>query len=161
MPRYSTSTSIYVILPGLPNTTTNTTLIQQHADRVSGLIGSYVGRWYTVSGWTTAASTPQEVQECSDGLTAQRTMRSLFTRDAQNKNEWVDDWAKQAMKWLSAVSEREAVILDSTGAESPLASTGKLIMGTRGSYTPIFDVDTATAWSIDSDLIDSIDSDRS
>lgn len=160
MPRYSTSTSIYTTLPGLLTSTANTTLIQQHADRVSGIVDGYVGRWYSVSGWTAASVTPQIVQHISDSITRQLTMQSLFTQDGQNKNEWVNTLADQAWKDLKAISGQELIILESDGSEADRASAGALVEATRENFTPIFDVDTDTSWAVDSDLTDSMSDDR-
>lgn len=160
MPRYSTTTSIYTMLPGLVATSTNDSLIQQHADRVGGMIDSYVGRWYAVSGWTTASSTPQSVQLWSDALTAQLTMRSKFTADGQNKNEWVKELADQAIKDLEGIRDRELIIIDSTGTEASLATVSALVTATRHRYTPIFDVDSELNWKVDPDLKTQIESER-
>lgn len=161
MPRYSTTTSIYTMLPGLPTSTANDSLIQQHADRAGGQIDAYVGRWYDVSGWTTSATTPQSVQMWSDAITAMLSMRSRFTQDAQNKNEWVSDLAEQAYKDLKMVADQELVIMDSTGTESGRAATAVLVEATREQYTPIFDIDRDLNWKEDPDLLDDISSDRS
>ena len=161
MARYSTSTSIYTMLPGLPNTTTTTTLIQQHADRISGTIEGYVGRWYAVSAWTSASTTPQIIQDISDAITAQKTMRSIFTKDAQNRNDWVNDLAEQAVDDLKAINEQKLMVFDSTGAEASRQPSGAFVSSTRGTYTPIFDLDSDTSWGTDSDLRDQIESERS
>src|SRR3972149_6862014 len=97
MARYSTSTSIYMALPGLSNTEQTKNIIQYHADRVSGLVNSYVGTHYQVSGWTTTASTPQMILSISDRLTSMYVMRSVYTQDAQNANEWVEQLGEQAL----------------------------------------------------------------
>ncbi len=160
MARYSTTTSIYQMLPGLPTSTANDTLIQQYADRVGGLVDGYVGRWYKTSEWTTTASTPQIVLQISDGLVAMHTMRSKFTRDAQNRNEWVDDLGNQAIKDLEGIRDQKLIVLDSTGSESSRAVTATLVEATRETYTPVFDLDADTGWSVDVDLLDDISSDR-
>lgn len=160
MPRYSTITSIYQMLPGLPTSTANDSLMQQYADRVSGLIDGYVGRWYAVSGWTTASATPQIIQQISDNLIAMNTMRSKFTKDAQNKNEWVEDLGSQALKDLEAIRDQKLIVLGSTGSEAARASNAALIEATHESYTPIFDVDSDTGWGVDADLLDDIAADR-
>lgn len=160
MGRYSTATSIYRMLKGVPSTTANTQLIQQVADRASGIIDGYVGRWYSVAGWTSSSSTPQIIQSISDRLVAQQTMRYLFTKDGQNKNEWVEELGAQAREDLQAIMKQDLIVLDSTGTEATRASTAPLIEGTREQYTPVFDLDDESAWTVDSDLTDDISSDR-
>ena len=158
--RYSTFTSIYVMLPGINKTNPNDILIQQHADRISGKINSYVGRCYNVSGWTTAALTPQAIQLWSDALTAQLTMRSKFTSDGQNRNEWVNELAKDALEDLEKVREKDLKIFNSDGTEATLVSGSSSVQSTRKDFTPIFDVDKDINWVVDPDLIDSIADDR-
>lgn len=156
MPRYSTTTSIYTMLPGIASTGPRDALITQNANRVGGIIDSYVGRWYKISNWTTTATTPPVIQEISDALTAEKTMRSLYTKDGANKNEWVEEQAKQAWSTLKAISKQELMVFDSDGSESERQPSGAFIQSTHGDYTPIFDVDTDTAWKVDSDREDDI-----
>lgn len=160
MARYSTTTSIYQMLPGLSTSTSNDALIQQYADRVAGLVDGYVGRWYSVGGWTTSSATPQIVLQISDSLVAQAVMRSRFTKDGQNRNEWVEDLGRQAVKDLEAIRDQKLIVLGSTGSEASRADTATLISGTHREYTPIFDIDADTAWAVDIDLADDIADDR-
>ncbi|MDI6756440.1 MAG: hypothetical protein QME32_00290 [Endomicrobiia bacterium] len=148
------------MLPGLTTSTSSDALIQQYADRVAGLVDGYAGRWYDVGDWTTSSSTPQIILQISDSLVAQAVMRSRFTKDGQNRNEWVEDLGRQAIKDLEAIRDQKLIVLDSTGGEAGRASTAPLVEGTRENYTPVFDIDADTAWTIDSDLSDDIADER-
>lgn len=148
------------MIPGLPSSIANDTLIQQFGDRIGGLIDSYVGRWYNVASWTTASSTPQVVLQISDSLVAMWIMRSRFTKDAQNKNDWVEDLGNQAIKDLEAIRDQKLIVLDSVGSEVSRATTAPLVEATRETYTPIFDVDSDTGWAVDGDLLDDIADER-
>lgn len=161
MARYSTVTSIYTMLPGLATSTAYTNLITQHANRVGGLIEGYVGRWYKFSSWTTSAATPQIIQQISDAKTAQLTMRSIFTKDGQNRNEWVNELAEQAQKDLEAINSQKLMVFDSDGSESSRQASASFVTATRKDYTPVFDMDKETGWGVDDDLLDKIDSERS
>lgn len=160
MARYSTSTSIYLVLPGLANTDLNTQLIQLHADRISGMIGGYVGARYSVSGWTTASATPQMIQSISDRLASQATMRSLYTQDAQNANEWVNELGEQALEELKMIAKGELAVIADSGSEAARATLRNFVRGSRKDYTPVFDLDDATSWVVDPDLLTQINSDR-
>lgn len=156
---YSTNTSIYTILPGLTNNSTTTDIINQHIARIAGKIDSYViGRYNTV-GWTSASSTPQIIQQISDALVTKWTMKSLFTRDGQNRNEWVEEFAKEAKEDLEKISKGELAVTLNGAEESESASSQ--IDSTRKDYTPIFDVDSDLDHAIDNDLLDDIGDDRS
>lgn len=154
--RYSTNTSIYTMLTGLTNNSTTTGVINHHIIRVSGKIDSYVFRRYNPSGWTSLSSIPQIIQQISDALVAQYTMRSLFTRDAQNKNDWVEELAKEAKEDLEKIRNGNLPITLNQSEES----TETLIDSTRKGYTPVFDMDEVINSTIDSDLLDSIADDR-
>lgn len=148
------------MLPGLNNTSQNDQLISQYADRSGGIIDGYVGTWYDISLWTTAAGTPQMVLQISDALTAQMTMRSLFTRDGQNKNDWIKEIAEQAIKDLEGIKKREIRLYDSSGSEATRRASGNFVTSTRAAYKPVFDMDSDLSWKIDTDLLDKISGDR-
>ena len=97
---YSTSTSIYTMLPGLTNNSANTAIINQYNTRVKGKIGNYVIGLYNPANWTSAGSTPPGIIQISDSIVAMWTMRSLFTRDGQNVNNWVAELGHQALEDL-------------------------------------------------------------
>jgi len=135
-------------------------MIRLHADRIGGLIDSYVGKKYDVSGWTSSSSTPQIIQSISDRLVSQYTMRSVFTQEGQNVNEWVNELADTAMDELKSIASGDMVILDSNGSEASKPSRANSIRGNRKDYTPVFDVDKDTSWSMDGDLNDAIQDSR-
>lgn len=160
MSRYTTDTSIYLMLPGILSSTANNSLISLYVDTVGGVVDSYVGRWYQVTGWTSPTTIPGAVIDASNALVTARTMRSIYTKDAQNKNEWVDDWEKRAYTFLEGVRDQELIILGPAGTESPKATTATLVEATREDFTPIFDIDSDLSWKEDSDLLDEIAGER-
>lgn len=154
---YSTITSIFIKLPGASeDASTTTDIIKQHISRVGGKIDSYVIRRYDVSGWTSASSTPQIIQKISDALVSKFTMLSLFTRDAQNKNEWVNELAKEALEDLEKIRNGELAI----SLNQSEISTQTEIDSTRKAFTPVFDMDDDLSSAVDEDLLDSIADDR-
>lgn len=153
---YSTSTSIYIGLPGLTNNSTTTDVIAQQIVRVGGKIDAYVSSRYDVTGWTSPSSTPQIIQDISDRLVMKRSMLSLFTMEGQNKNEWVMDLAKEALKDLEAINKGK-ILVTLAGSEESTSTKSK---STRSSFTPIFDVDDPLDQLVDPDLLDDINSDR-
>ncbi len=154
---YSTNTSIYILLTGLTQNSSTTDVINQQITRIKGKIDSYVSSRYSVTGWTTVASTPQIIQDISDRLVAKRTMMSLWTRDGQNVNEWVNELAEEALEDLKRISKGE-ILVTIDGSEE---STNLDVSSTRKDFTPVFDVDNVLNQQVDPDLIDEIDSERS
>lgn len=160
MGRYSTTTSIYRMLPGLNDSPSSDLLIRQHADRVGGIIDSYVGRWYAVSGWTAASATPQQIQAYSDAITAELTMRSVYTQDGQNQNAWVTALSDRAWADLKLIQEQKLLVMDSDGTEADLSARGAFVSGSHSAYTPVFDMDAPESWAVDADLTRDIGADR-
>jgi phage gp36-like protein len=154
---YSTNTSIYTMLPGLNTSAANTAIIDQYITRVAGKIDNYVINRYSPGGWTSASSTPPGIIQISDAIVAMWTMRSLFTRDGQNRNEWVDDLGGQALKDLNKIANGEISLADnSSGRESENTQ----IESTTEDYHPVFAIDEPEDWEIDPDQLDDISDDR-
>ena len=154
---YSTFTSIYTMLPGLNTSAANTAIINQYITRVTGKINSYVIDLYNPASWTTATSTPPAIILISDAITAMWTMRSLFTRDGQNRNEWVADLGAQALKDLDKISKGEISLANNSSTKE---TTNTLIESNTEDYTPIFNIDESEDWIIDADQLDDISDDR-
>jgi len=154
---YSTSTSIYTMLPGLTNNSATTAIINQYNTRVKGKIGNYVIGLYTPANWSNAASTPPGIIQISDSIIAMWTMRSLFTRDGQNVNNWVAELGKQALEDLKKIADGEITLVNNSGG---LETTKTQIQSSSEDYTPIFDLDEPEDWIIDTDQLDTISDDR-
>lgn len=154
---YSTITSIFIMLPGVKNNSITTSIISQYNNRIGGKIDAYVFNRYDPTGWTSAASTPQLIQHISDALVAKNSMKSLFTQDGQNKNEWVNDLAKEALEDLEKIRAGELPIT-LNGAE--VSGRTVEIDATREEFTPVFDMDGDLSHAVDPDLISSISDDR-
>ena len=154
---YSTNTSIYTMLPGLNTSAANTAIINQYITRVAGKIDNYVLNLYNPSGWTTAASTPPGIIQISDALVAMWSMRSLYTRDGLNINDWVADLGEQALKDLEKIANGEISLADNS---SKRVSINTQVESSTEDYMPIFNLDESENWEIDSDQLDDIADDR-
>ena len=154
---YSTSTSIYTMLPGLSTSAANTAIIDQYITRVAGKIDGYVINRYSPAGWTSAASTPPGIIQISDAITSMWTMRSLYTRDGQNINEWVAELGEQALKDLDKISSGEISLANSSSEREGINTQ---VESTTEDYTPIFDIDESENWIEDPDQLDDISNDR-
>jgi len=154
---YSTSTSIYTMLPGLTNNTANTAIIDQYITRVKGKIDNYVIGLYSPGDWTTAASTPPGIIQISDSIVAMWTMRSLFTRDGQNVNNWVAELGKQALEDLEKIASGEINLVNNSSSREGIHTQ---ISSDTEDYTPIFNLDEPEDWIIDNDQLDDISDDR-
>lgn len=157
MTTYSTEASIRIMLPGLRDNSTTTDIISQYNSRVAGKIDAYVFNRYDPIGWTSSASTPQLIQQISDALVAKNTMKSLFTSDGQNRNDWVGTLAEEALEDLEKIRKGE-LPLTLNGAEA----SGRTVEidATRKEFTPVFDMDNDLSDVVDPDLLDDINNDR-
>lgn len=155
---YSTSTSIYTMLPGLNTSAANTAIIDQYKDRVAGKIDNFVIGLYDPSGWTSQSTTPPGIIQISDAIVAMWTMRSLFTRDGQNKNDWVEELGKMAGMDLKKIASGELKLADNNSKRIKMAI--QLVESTTEDYSPTFNLDSSENWETDPDQLDAISDDR-
>lgn len=155
---YSTSTSIYTMLPGLNTSAANDAIINQYKDRVKGKIDNFIIGLYDPSGWTSASSTPPGITQISDAIIAMWIMRSLFTRDGQNKNDWVEELGKMAIMDLKKIASGELKLADNSGKR--VNTSIQMIESTTEDYHPVFDIDEPEDWTLDSDQLEDISDDR-
>jgi len=155
---YSTSTSIYTMLPGLNTSAGNTAIIDMYNSRIAGKINNFIIGLYNPSGWTSASSTPPGIIQISDAVVAMWTMRSLFTKDGQNKNDWVEELGKMAIMDLKKIGTGDLKIADNNSKIIPMVS--QQIESTTEDYHPVFDIDEPEDWTIDSDQLEDISDDR-
>jgi len=163
---YSTGTTILILLPGLPQTTTtspaytNTTaLISQHIDRADNIINSKIATRYDVSSFTT--SVPPLLKTISEDITSFFTYRSEFSSDNQNFSEWTDKF-KEAMALLDELRKGDLDLVDSGGniIDEVTTSSVDRIESTTQNYQPFFDEDDSINWKVDGDKITDIEDNR-
>ena len=159
---YSTATSILVILPGLPQTTTVTpaytntiAIISRHITRADNIINGKIAARYKITDLLT--SVPPLLQTIAEDITAYYTYRSLFSGDNQNANEWTDKFM-EAMKTLDEIHKGDIDLVDSTGAliEEWQSSTSTFVDSTTKDYQSVFDMDETLDWDVNQSLKDEI-----
>ena len=160
---YSTYTSILLILPGLPQTSTaegyteTVSIIQSHQSRADSIIDSKCARRYSVP----FATTPTLIQTISEDLTSYFAYRSFFTQDNQNKNEYYEEIAKNALELLEEIRAGKIDLVDSSGnVVDERATTDSELIDTSTDYQSFFDIDSTTSWGFNSDEIDSVGDNR-
>ena len=162
---YSTSTTITLLLPGLPQTTsaaghsTTIAVIEQHIARADNVINGKIALRYNVSSFSTLV--PPLLKTISEDITSYYSYRSFFSSDNQNFNEWTDKY-KQAMELLEDLREGDMDLVDSSGDIITEVTTSAVdkIESTTQDYQPFFDEDEVTDWNVDSDKLDNIRDDR-
>ena len=162
---YSTNTTITLLLPGLPQTTTATghsatiAVIDQHIARADNIINGKIAMRYNVS--SLASNVPPLLKTISEDITSYYSYRSFFSSDNQNFNDWTDKF-KEAMALLDEIREGDMSLVDSSGNIIDEISTSQVdkIESTTQNYQSFFDEDDVTEWAVDSDKLDSIEDNR-
>jgi phage gp36-like protein len=157
---YCTAANIISQIPLLPQTTTaagytaTAAIIASHISRADALIDGKCAARYTVPFTTT----PALVQSISEDITSYYTFRSLFSRDNQNINSWVDRY-KEAIKMLDEIRDGN---LDLVGAVelTPEKEIEERITSTTENYYPFFDVDSDLSWAFNADELDDVGDNR-
>lgn len=163
---YSTATSILIILPGLPQTTTSSgytataALIGSHITRADNIINGKIARRYDVGGFVSSA--PPLLQTVSEDIASYFSYRSLYSSDNQNFNEWTDKF-KDAMTILDEILNGDLDLVDSSGnliSERESTTTNGEVDSNTIDTQSFFDVDEPTEWAFDSDMLDTVAGNR-
>jgi hypothetical protein len=164
---YSTNTSILILLPGLPQTTTSAgytstlALIEDHIARADNVINGKIAKRYDVSGFDTTGSVPPMLITISEDISSFYTYRSLYSSDNQNYNEWMDKF-DEAMELLNEIRDGDIDIVNSTGSiiEERTSATQDKIISSTENYQTFFDIDEPTDWKFDDDRKDEVADER-
>jgi hypothetical protein len=163
----STATTVIPLLPGLPQVagtagfTEISALVTSHIRRAEGIVMSKVSRRYDMSGYTITTAPPL-TKTLTEDISSFFTYRSEFSSDNQNFNDWTDKF-NDAMTILDEIMNGNFDLVDTAGALIPsrTASADNLIATSTENYTPTFGEDSVTAWAVDTDKLDSLNSSRS
>ena len=162
---YSTNTTITLILPGLPQTTsaaghsTTLALVDQHIARADNVINGKIAIRYNVANFT--STVPPLVKTISEDITSYFTYRSLFSSDNQNLNEWTDKY-KESIQMLDDIRNGDMDLIDENGniiGEKETSDVDK-IESTTQDYQPFFDEDEPIEWAVDGDKLTNIKDNR-
>ena len=143
------------MLIGVTSTVLSDAAVGLHITRAENIINHYLSKRYTVP-FTTV---PPLIETLTIDIAAYFIMRSLVTKDSQNKNDWVDDLLKTAKEELKDLADGKRNLLDSSG--TPIAQLEvNDISSNRQGYTPVFDMDAVENQNVDSDLLTDIANER-
>jgi len=162
---YSSVTSILGFIPDLPQTNTmagytaTAAIITAHITRADNLINAKISNRYDVSAFV--SNPPPLLISLSEDITTFYTFRSLYSSDNQNFNEWTDKF-KDAITMLTEIHDSEMDLVGSTGSVLPERTETAHIMidSNTKNYTPAFGEDDSLDWSVDSEKLSDLTSDR-
>lgn len=161
-----TYTSILLLLPGLPQTSTDAkftetvNLINSHRIRADNIINSTIAKRYDVTQFT-STSIPPLLKTIAEDITAYMTFISLYSADNQNRNEWIEKY-ETALDTLKKIRDGELDLVDSSGniISERKSSTTDWVSSSTEEYTTFFNIDSATNWAFDTDLLNDVSDER-
>lgn len=164
---YTDAATILGLNTWLPQSTTavgytNTlALIGNHLTRAEGIVNSYIADRYDITSFYTTTGGPVQLKAISEDLTAYFTMRTLYSGENQNYNEWVDKY-NEMMAQLEMIREGKLALTDDTGTPFSERTSERvtLIESTTEDYAPYFDEDDSLDWRVDPDKLDDISDNR-
>ena len=163
---YSTYTAILTMLPNLPQSATTTSevytttaqLVCQHLIRAYNLINAKLAKKYAVPFAT--SNIPPLCATLNEDIACYYTMRSLYTRDAQNNSEWVVEHYDKAIKTLDEIAECKINLIDASDVliADRVSASNKIQTSTP--YAPVFELDEETDWQVDSTRLEDVETAR-
>lgn len=84
-------------------------------------------------------------------------MKSIFTGDAQNTNNWTQGFYDQNISLLKDIQDYKKDLLNTTGSAISERGFTSTDIQCSTEYSPTFDMDTSSAWAIDQDRLDDIE----
>lgn len=160
---YTTAGAILELNPALPQTTSasgytqTVTIVSSHITRADGIIDAKLARRYSVP----FSTTPPLVRTLSQDITNYFVFRSFFNSDNVNRLEEKSEYYNMAMDTLNEIMKGNMDLVDTAGSVLTEVNADNVMYSTVEDYTPFFNVDDSTSWKFDSDLLDSVRSDRS
>ena len=163
---YATTTSISELLPRYlsGNTTTSdtagTNIFSRHVDRAEGIVMTYAGVRYDVSGFrvaTTTTNVPPLLRSLAEDIACWYAARGSYVQDGQLKQEYADKYREMLVQ-LEEIRDGKTGLAYTDGAAVPPRST-RFVSNTQ-TYTPVFDMDGPETWDVDPDQLSDIESDR-
>ena len=156
---YSSISSILLMLPGLPQTSTSAgysttaAVVGRHITRADSIIDGKISKRYS----TPLTPTPPLLGSIAEDITSYFSYRSFYTQDNQNRNDYFDEMRKTALDLLDEIRDGKIDLVDSTGGvigeKTTDPQTGVLGSTTEG-YQSYFDVDSEFDWKFDDDMVD-------
>lgn len=158
---YCTATEVRDVVSGITTSEMSDALIENKIAYAESIINAYVAWRYNVP-FTTAPALIKTI--CID-IAAYYVLRTLFTRDGVNRNDYLDDFLLKHLDTskktgtLYDIYNGDITVVDASGNE-PAANTNMIESSTED-YIPTFDVDSDLEWAVDSNRLEDIADERS
>jgi len=162
---YSTATSLLIILPGLPQTSTSAgytstvEIVDKHILRADNTINGKVSIRYDVSAFS--SDVPPLLKTLSEDIASFYSFRSFYGGDNQNINEWIEKY-QEALNFLDEIRDAKIDLVDENGNVIPERDTtaSTVISSNTKDYQSTFDEDDVLNWKTDQDKLTTIEDNR-
>lgn len=151
---YTTAVNMKIILKDVADGLSDAS-IEFFISKAEVLVNNKIGMRYAVPFTVTI---PELISSLTQDIAAFYIIRSQFSSDSVNVNDWKTEYYKPAMDTMEAIISRKEKLLSASGAE--LTEVSSVAMTNRADKTPIFDVDDSDNQCVDPDLIREIGEDR-
>jgi phage gp36-like protein len=157
---YCTVSQVRDVVSGVTSSEMSDTDIGYKIAYAESIINSYISWRYTIP-FTTVP--PLITTICID-IAAYYVLRTLFTRDSVNRNDFIDDFilrhldTKTKTGTLYDIYNGDISLINSDGT-TPSASISMINSNTED-YIPTFDVDDELNWTIDNNRLNDIANER-
>lgn len=153
---YATVTDLKRIIPNIEQSTEFDTdsEIEAFISEAEELVNSMLSVRYTVP---FTGTIPPIITYITVRITAYNMLKTEYTEDGVNINQWVIEYYNKAMKIIDRIIERKMKLVDGSGADLAEVTA---IKTHRGNFTPISDIDDELDHKVDGDLTDEINSER-
>jgi phage gp36-like protein len=161
---YTSETIIMSLMPQLPQTGSSgyavmSALVAQAITDAEAEINGYLARRYNLP----FSTVPVQVRALANNLAQYYTYLNAYSADNINRNNWSEGQSTRyeiQLKKLEAIADGSMALTLTNGSLVLQASATSLVMSANKDYQPIFDLDTSTAWTLDSDRKDDISNGR-
>jgi phage gp36-like protein len=160
---YCSITAIYSNLPQIPNTATANgyprakEVIESHIRRADGIIDGKCARRYSLP----FNPVPPMIRSIAEDIVSWYTLRSFYSKDGQNKSEYLADFKDEAIVMLNLIMTGDIDLVDTSGSAVPVLTTEltDMISSNTQDSQPFFDIDDPTDWKFSDDVTDAIERD--
>lgn len=156
---YATTTSLQTLMIGTTFDTATTSLATLMITHAENEIDKYLSKRYDLSSWTSTSIAPIVTSWCE--TLAEGYMYQRMSRGGKEPMERGEKLIKQVLANLQQVADYKLDLIDTSGLPiADMSQTAYSVLSNTSDYTPTFAEDDETSWSVDSDKLEDISSER-
>jgi len=158
---YCTATQVRDVLAGVTTSEMSDVAVENKIAYSESIINAYVAWRYNVP-FTTI---PPLVETICIDISAYYVIRTLFTRDNINRNDYIDDFLLKHLDTKNKTGTLYDIYNGDTSLTladgSSAAASTDIFDSNTSDYIPTFDVDDVLNWKVDTNRLEDIEDERS